>query len=165
MRKYSVLFSVVFLIIFMICGVALAAPKEYSSTSWEIDSSGNFVPHTRNSDNIGDSNSYPGTIYAGRIIQMEVVTIPANARSFDASAGNTFITSANTVETVLLDMTNTTIGQEIKIIGGSNTFPTQIADASFFNLNTGWTANVDDVLTLFVQADQDYIESSARVDN
>ena len=80
------------------------------------------------------------------------------------SGGNIFVTSANTVGTVITDLVSPAAGQIIRIIGGSDTNSSTIADGGNFNLSAGWTAGLDDVLILFVQADDDYIEIG-RVDN
>jgi hypothetical protein len=55
-------------------------------------------------------------------------------------------------------------GQIIYIIGAGGTYPTTIADSGNFNLSAAWTGNADDVLILYIQADNDYIEVG-RVDN
>jgi hypothetical protein len=92
------------------------------------------------------------------------LTIPANNTAPDVSGGNVFITSANTHPTEITDLTNPTAGQMIYIIGGSNTFPSTISDSGYFKLSADWSANLNDVLILFVRADNDYIEIG-RVDN
>jgi len=87
-------------------------------------------------------------------------TIAADDVTPDVSGGNVFTTSANTGATAITDLDNPTVGQIVRIIGGSNTNSSTIADSGNFNLSAAWTASLDDVLTLFVQADNDYIEIS-----
>lgn len=59
---------------------------------------------------------------------------------------------------------NPTVGQTVTIIGGSNDNSSTITDGGNFKLSGNWTANLDDVLTLFVKAGNYYIEES-RSDN
>ena len=73
-------------------------------------------------------------------------------------------TSANTGATEITDLDNPQVGAQYCIIGGSATNSSTITDGGNFALSSGWTAAVDDVLCLYVQADNDYIEIS-RVDN
>ena len=80
------------------------------------------------------------------------------------AGGNIFTTSANTAATEITDLDNPIAGQTVTIIGGSNTNSSTIADSGNFNLSGAWTASLDDVLILYVQADNDYIEIG-RVDN
>jgi len=93
----------------------------------------------------------------GPIIQKNV-TIVANDTTPSVSGGNIFVTSANTGATAITDLDDPTIGQVITIIGGSDQNASTIADSGNFNLSGPWTANPDDSLVLFIQADNDYIE-------
>jgi len=88
------------------------------------------------------------------------VIIAADDITPDVSGGNIFTTSANTQATAITDLDNPTVGQIVYIVGGSNTDSSTIADGGSFNLSAAWTASLDDVLVLFVQADNDYIEIS-----
>ena len=104
-----------------------------------------------------------GDTMTGALIQ-NVVTIAADVTTPDVSGGNIFVTSINTIATAITDLIDPTAGQIIRIVGGSNSNASTIADGGNFNLSAPWTANLDDVLILFVQADDDYIEIG-RVDN
>jgi len=104
-----------------------------------------------------------GLDIAGTFSQ-EMVTIAADDTTPDVSGGSIFTTSANTVSTEITDLDNPQAGQIIYIIGGSDTNSTTINDSGNFNLSTTFTASQDDTLTLFVQADNDYIEIG-RSDN
>ena len=104
------------------------------------------------------------TLGTGPLIKAQV-TIAADVTEPDVSGGNTFTTSAaNTSPTPISDLGNPTVGQYVTLIGGGGTYPSSIADSGNFNLNVAWSAAVDDVLILYVQADDDYIEVG-RVDN
>jgi len=99
----------------------------------------------------------------GMFIQ-ERVTIADGDTTPDVSGGNIFVTSSNTGATAITDLDLPATDQIVYIIGGSNTNSSTIADSGNFNLSAGWTAGLDDVLVLWVQADNDYIELS-RTDN
>ena len=91
-------------------------------------------------------------------------TIAANDATPSVAGGNIFTTSANTGATEITDLDDCTAGQTVTIIGGSDTNSSTIADGGNFNLSGAWTAAADDVLILYVQADNDYLEIG-RVDN
>jgi len=93
-----------------------------------------------------------------------IPAIAADDATPDVSEGNIFVTSVNTGATAITDLDNPVIGQIIYIVGGSNTNSSTIADSGNFNLSASWTASLDDVLILLVQADNDYIELG-RVNN
>ena len=76
----------------------------------------------------------------------------------DVSGGSVFKTSANTGATLITDLDNPIVGQVVILIGGSNTNSSTIGDGGVFHLSAAWTASLDDVLGLYVQADNDYIE-------
>jgi hypothetical protein len=99
----------------------------------------------------------------GMFIQ-DTVTIAVDDATPDVSGGNIFTTSANTGATAITDLDTPQVGQIVYIVGGSDTNSSTIADSGNFALSAAFTASLDDVLVLFVQADNDYIELS-RVDN
>ena len=94
------------------------------------------------------------------VIAHEVKTIIDGDTTPDIRDANIFITSSNTGATAIVDLDDPTTGQIIIIIGGSNTNSSTIADAGNFNLSAAWTASLDDILVLFVKADNSYIEIS-----
>lgn len=98
--------------------------------------------------------------FAGVKGVMTANTIADGDTTPSVSSGNVFITSANTGATAITDLDNPTVGQIVYIIGGSNTNSSTIADSGNFNLSSAgtFTASLDDVLVLWVQADNDYIE-------
>ena len=115
--------------------------------------------------NIGIGTSTPtGKLDVNGTFVQKAVTIVADDVTPDVSGGNIFITSANTGATVITDIDNPVAGQVIYIIGGSDVSSSTIADSGNFNLNSSWTASEDDVLILFVIADNNYIELG-RVNN
>jgi hypothetical protein len=98
----------------------------------------------------------------------QLYTAPKTIADGDATpsvaGGNIFTTSENTGATEITDLDDPIAGQTVTIIGGSDTNSSTIADGGNFNLSGAWTASLDDVLILYVQADNDYIEIG-RVDN
>ena len=74
-----------------------------------------------------------------------------------------FITSTNTGVTAITDLDNPTIGQTITLVGGSDTNASTIADADNFKLSAAMTLGLDDSITLFVKADNYYIELNRSV--
>lgn len=82
----------------------------------------------------------------------------------DVSGGSMWTTPANTAPTVITDLDLPTPGQIVMICIGSATNPSTIADAGNFNLSAAWNPGIDDCITLYVQADNDYIELN-RADN
>lgn len=91
-------------------------------------------------------------------------TITDNDASPDVSAANiwTYAGSANAV--IVTDLDNPSIGAIYTIIGNSDTYTITINDVGNFNLSAQWVGGIDDIITIFVQADNDYIEIS-RSDN
>ena len=71
---------------------------------------------------------------------------------------------SNTGATAISDLDNPVVGATYCLIVGNSTNPPTLADAGYFNLNVAWTPGLDDMICLYVQADNDYLEIS-RVDN
>ena len=90
----------------------------------------------------------------------KVVTIADGDTTPDVKNANIFITSSNTGATEITDFDNPVVGQIITIIIGNATNPSTITDSGNFALSANWTPDLDDVITLFVKADNDYIELS-----
>ena len=109
-------------------------------------------------------NSGTGTDSLGASSAGGPSTIAADDTTPDVSNNKYFVTSANTGATAISDLDNPKAGSEVCIIGGSATNSSTIADSGNFNLSASFTAGLDDVLCLYVVADNDYVEIS-RVDN
>lgn len=102
-------------------------------------------------------------IIVNTYIEHSVVTIADGDTTPDVSGGEMFITSANTNATAITDLDNPTVGQTITLIGGSDTNASTIADGGNFKLNAAMTLGLDDSITLFVKADNNYIELSRSI--
>ena len=88
----------------------------------------------------------------------KIITIADGDATPDVSGGDIHITSSNTGATEITDLDLPTVGQIVTLIGGSNTNSSTITDGGNFSLEGNWTASLDKVLILFVQADNDYVE-------
>ena len=110
---------------------------------------------------LGDANNYQiyGVPIAPSLLVQDVQTIAADDTTPDVSIGIVFITSENTGATAITDLDLPVVGQYLTIIGGSDTYSSTIADGGNFNLDRGYIARLDSSITLFVQADNDYIET------
>lgn len=104
------------------------------------------------------------TIYLEGAVKQKACTIADGDATPDVTGCRVLTTSANTGATAITDLDNPVVGAVYTIIGGSATNSSTIADSGNFNLNTAFTAAVDDVIHIYVQADNDYIELG-RVDN
>lgn len=91
-------------------------------------------------------------------------TIADNDATPDISGANimTYNGTANSV--TITDLDNPVVGSIITIIGNSDTFTVTINDSGNFNLSATWVGGIDDIITLLIQADNDYIEIN-RNDN
>ncbi len=77
------------------------------------------------------------------------------------TGGNILQTNAsNTGATVVTDFDNELTGQILYIVGQGGTFPTTINDGGNFALNGNWIGTTDNVLEVFVQGSNDFVEVS-----
>ena len=89
-----------------------------------------------------------------------VVTMADEDATPDISGGTIFVSQANSAPTEIIDLDNPAVGKIITIIVGNAGNPPTITDGGNFALSAGWAPDLDDTITLFVQADNDYIEIS-----
>lgn len=93
-------------------------------------------------------------------LDLNACTIAADDTTPDVTGCTWLTTSANSGATAITDLDNPVVGALYCIIGGSATNSSTIADSGNFALSGAFTAGLDDVLCLYVQADNDYIEIS-----
>ena len=105
------------------------------------------------------NSSITQTTLRGALIRT-VKTLTKDDATPDVSAGEIFLTVANDAACAITDLDLPTVGQIVTIICGSSTNACTITDGGNFALSAAWTPDVDDVITLFVQEDNDYIEIS-----
>ncbi len=91
-------------------------------------------------------------------------TIDDNDATPNVSAANTWTYNGTSNPVVITDLDTPDVGAIYNIIGNSDTYTVTINDGGNFNLSGNWVGGLDDVITIFVQADNDYIEIS-RSDN
>lgn len=92
------------------------------------------------------------------------ITLAASATTLNAALGNVFFTQANGGATALATINNPTAGQVIRIIGGSATNATTIADSGNFKLTAAMTLGLNDSITLLIYDATTWVELS-RADN
>jgi hypothetical protein len=105
-----------------------------------------------------------GNIKTSGVYIQSTDTIPDNDATPDVSAKNVWTYNGTANSVTITDLDNPDVGTIYRIIGNSDTYTITINDAGNFNLSADWVGEIDDVLTIFVQADNDYIEIS-RSDN
>lgn len=99
-----------------------------------------------------------GDVYLNGAVKSKVCTLTKDDATPDI-AGCYFIeTVANDNPLEITDLDNPVVGSTVVIVGTSAANAPTIADAGNFALSAGWTGGVDETLTLYIQADNDYIE-------
>ena len=91
--------------------------------------------------------------------------IPADDTTPSIKDGAVFITSANTGATAITDLDDVEIGQVVTLIGGSDSNASTIADSGNFNLSAAITLQANNLLTVYVLADNQYIELSRSINH
>jgi len=91
-------------------------------------------------------------------------TITDNDATPDVSGANIWTYNGTSNSVTVTDLDNPEVGAIYRIIGNSDTYTITINDSGNFNLSANWVGGIDDVITILVQADNDYIEIS-RSDN
>jgi hypothetical protein len=102
-------------------------------------------------------------IYINDSLRLAQATIADGDATPSVSGAYFHTTSANTGATEITDLDNVTAGAHYVLCGGSATNATTIADSGNFNLTAAITLTTDTCITLYVQADNDYLELSRAV--
>lgn len=92
------------------------------------------------------------------------VTLNANATTANAAIGNVFFTQANSGATAITTINGGTTGQVIRLIGGSATNSTTLADSGSLKLTGAFTLGLYDSITLLCYDGTNWVELS-RADN
>ena len=101
---------------------------------------------------------------ASGALSLETGTFADTDETPSVSGGNIFLTVSNTGSTAIADLDDPQVGQTITIICNNATNAPTIADSSPFFLAGAWGPGINDSITLYVRADDDYVEIS-RSDN
>lgn len=124
---------------------------------WEYDSGENAEDDNDTSLKFMSKGPYLSAIYKGVFTANQGV-IAADDATPDVSTGSVFITSANTGATAITDLDNPVVGSTIRILGGSDTNSSTIADGGNFSLTAAMTLGVGSFIDLYIRADNDYVE-------
>lgn len=104
------------------------------------------------------------TIYINGAMKNKECTIADGDATPDVAGCRVMKTSSNTGATAITDLDNPVVGSFVTIVGGSATNSSTIADSGNFSLTGAFTAGLNDTLTLYIVADNNYAEVS-RADN
>ena len=104
------------------------------------------------------------TIYINGAMKNKECVVADGDATPDVAGCRVMKTVANTAPTAITDLDNPVVGSFITIVGGSATNSSTIADSGNFSLTGAFTAGLNDTLTLYVVADNNYAEVS-RADN
>jgi len=98
--------------------------------------------------------------YKGRGAKVAMSVMPVDGVLIDMSKGARVLTQANTVPTVITDISNPVVGSTLILVGGSNVDSSQLLAANAkFDLSGGdWTAAAGAELRLFIRGVDDYVE-------
>jgi hypothetical protein len=104
-------------------------------------------------------------VETSRTIYNKNVTIAADATTFDGAIGTVFTTSANAGLTGITDIDNPRVGAVYTLIGGSDTNASTIADSGNFSLSGAFSAQANNIVSLKVYADNNYLELSRSINH
>jgi hypothetical protein len=89
-------------------------------------------------------------------------TIADNDATPDVTGATTWTYNGTANSVVITDLDNPIVGKTYMIIGNSDTYTITINDGGNFNLEGNWTGGIDDVIMIYIQADNNYIEISRK---
>jgi hypothetical protein len=111
-----------------------------------------------------DGSTYNWIRFGNELSESSMGTIADNDATPDVQGATTWTYNGTANSVVVTDIDNPIPGKIYRIVGNSDTYTISINDSGNFNLAGNWTGGADDVITILVQADNDYIEIS-RSDN
>ncbi|MFA5715349.1 MAG: hypothetical protein WC998_06400, partial [Candidatus Paceibacterota bacterium] len=107
-----------------------------------------------------------GDTYINDVLKSGTETIADNDATPDVSGGNTFIYGGSANAVTITDFDSPVVGAYYTIIGNSDTYTVTFNDSGNFNLDDSpIVLGHDDVVTFYVVADNDYIQSSKPINN
>ena len=111
-----------------------------------------------------DGSTFNWIKFGNELSESSMGTIADNDATPDVTGATTWTYNGTANSVVITDLDNPITGKIYRIVGNSDTYTISINDSGNFNLAGNWTGGADDVITILVQADNDYIEIS-RSDN
>ncbi len=103
------------------------------------------------------------SIYLNDSVRFGVCAVAAGDQTPSVAGCSILTIPANAGPTAITDLDDPQVGQIVHICGTSATNSSTLADSGNFALTGAMTFGVDDCLTLWVQADNDYLELSRAV--
>jgi hypothetical protein len=173
--QYSVSVDSVLFIPTRYCSLTDGSPTDADFSNCKVITHGSGESITLVKDNDGSGNgdnyivSYNGTNYKWIRLPSDnplaTGTIADNDATPDVTGATTWTYNGTANSVVITDLDNPIVGKTYRIIGNSDTYTITINDGGNFNLEGNWTGGIDDVITIYVQADNDYIQVVPAVDN
>lgn len=123
----------------------------------DVDSGEGIDSESGNTLTFTSMGPYLSAHYKG-VFESSDGVIAADDTSPDVSTGTSFITSANSGPTEIIDLDNAVPGSTITISGGSNTNSSTISDGGNFSLTGPMTLSVGSFISLYVRGPHDFVE-------
>ena len=168
--QYSVLIDSALIIPRRYCSLTDGSPTDadFSNCKVRTDGSAESITLVKDNDGSGVGDlyfvSYNGTNYKWIRLPSDnplaTGTIADNDATPDVTGATTWTYNGTANSVVITDLDNPIVGKTYTIIGNSDTYTITINDGGNFNLSGNWTGGIDDVIMIYVQADNDYIEIS-----
>jgi hypothetical protein len=108
----------------------------------------------------GGTVDLDGNLEVAGVMSYGVGTLGDTDLTPDVSSATIWKSQSNTGATAITDLDNPVTGAIYVFICDHANNPPSIADGGNFSLSANWTPNIDDSLTVFVRADNDYVELS-----
>ena len=108
----------------------------------------------------GGTADLDGNLEVAGVVSYGVGTLGDTDLTPDVSTATIWLSQSNTGATAITDLDNPVVGAVYTIIVNHANNPPSIADGGNFSLSAAWNPNIDDSITLFVRADNDYVELS-----
>uniref|UniRef100_A0A6M3II02 Uncharacterized protein n=1 Tax=viral metagenome TaxID=1070528 RepID=A0A6M3II02_9ZZZZ len=108
----------------------------------------------------GGTADLDGNLEVAGVVSYGVGTLGDTDLTPDVSSATVWLSQSNTGATTIADLDNPVVGAFYTIIVNHSNNPPAIADAGNFKLSAAWNPDIDDSITLFVRADNDYVEVS-----
>lgn len=149
-------------------GDAFQYGLDLGASSYDAINSGGADIRLHNDETIDNQTDgqiqMTGDVYVNGGLKKAQCTMAADDVTPSASGCYWMTSQANTGATAITDIDDPVVGSTICLVVGDASNPPSVADSGNFNLSAAWSPGLDDVLCLYVQADNDYIEVS-RSDN